>query len=95
MVAGFSGIVGFYTVGPFILINKYGMTPQNFGFLSIAIIGCAFIARLYMSIISLKKFGAIVTSNFIWLLTAVFVSHYLRSFSAPYTHKAWDDQYFV
>ena len=36
-----------------------------------------------------------VTSNFIWLLTAVFVSHWLRSFSAPYTHKVWDDQYSV
>ncbi|WP_440615403.1 multidrug effflux MFS transporter [Cysteiniphilum sp. 6C5] len=61
MIAGFSGIVAFYTVGPFILINKYGMSPQNFGFLSIAIIGCAFIARLYMSIISLKKFGPLKT----------------------------------
>ena len=36
-----------------------------------------------------------VTSNFIWLLTAVFVSHWLLSFSALYTRKAWDDQYFV
>ncbi len=61
MIAGFSGIVSFYTVGPFILINKYGMSPQSFGFLSIAIIGCSFIARLYMSIISLKKFGVIKT----------------------------------
>ncbi|MDA0910944.1 MAG: multidrug effflux MFS transporter [Proteobacteria bacterium] len=61
MIAGFSGLVGFYTVGPFILIKKFGVSPQDFGFCSIAIVGSAFVTRLYMSMISLKKFGTTAT----------------------------------
>ena len=61
MIAGFSGIVAFYTIGPFILIQQYGMSPKAFGFCSLLIIAVAFIARLYMSLFSLKKFGITVT----------------------------------
>ncbi|MBK2123942.1 multidrug effflux MFS transporter [Fangia hongkongensis] len=58
MVAGLSGIVVFYTIGPFIFIQKLGFSAQSFGLISLLIIGCAFVARLYMSIVSLPRFGA-------------------------------------
>ena len=58
MVSGFAGVIVFYTLGPFILIQTFGLSPGAFGFIALVLVSCAFIARLYMSLVALPKFGA-------------------------------------
>ncbi|MFZ9036367.1 MAG: multidrug effflux MFS transporter [Francisellaceae bacterium] len=50
IIMGSGGVMIFYTIGPFILIKQLGMSPAHFGLLSSVIVLCAFIGRLYMSL---------------------------------------------
>ncbi|WP_162902373.1 multidrug effflux MFS transporter [Facilibium subflavum] len=75
MIAGFAGVIAFYTIGPFIFIEKLGFSAQGFGLLSLLILSCAFISRFYVALYALKRFGVTGTifQGLVLLVGASFV----------------------
>jgi DHA1 family 2-module integral membrane pump EmrD-like MFS transporter len=58
MIAALSGLVVFYTIGPFLLIKHYGLSPMHFGYISVLIVSFSLIARIISSTYLQKHYSA-------------------------------------
>lgn len=56
-VCGLSGLIFFYTVGPFIYIHELGYDPQTFGWLAFSLVIFMFIGRLVNALYTSKRFS--------------------------------------
>jgi len=57
MVAGLAGLVVFYTIGPFLLTNKYHVSPMTFGIFSVVIVSAAILGRIISSTYLMKHYS--------------------------------------
>ena len=58
VISALSGIVVFYTIGPFLLITKYHISPKTFGLISLLIVSFALAARILSSTYLLKHYSS-------------------------------------